>query len=55
METKEKKSTKSVLEECVLCGKTTIYPIDTHIDYRMDYVEGVGQLCHECYDKVYKN
>jgi len=41
-------------EECVLCGKTTEYDRETHIDYRNYYVEGCGQLCKECYDRVYK-
>lgn len=53
MEKTQKKPTESILEECVLCGKITIYPKDMPIDYRMYYVEGAGQLCNGCYDKVY--
>jgi hypothetical protein len=48
-----KKPTKSVMDVCVDCGKTTIYPKNIHIDYRMNYVEGAGQLCSECYNKIY--
>lgn len=40
-------------EICVLCGKESIYDKDTHIDRRYFYVEGAGQLCRECYDKIY--
>lgn len=35
-------------EHCVICGKETPYLISTHIDYRIGYVEGVGQLCRTC-------
>lgn len=35
-------------EHCVICGKETPYFISTHIDYRVGYVEGVGQLCRTC-------
>ena len=24
-----------------------------HIDFRMGYIQGVGQLCLDCYDKIY--
>lgn len=30
---------------CVICGKKTQYPTETHIDYRTGYIEGVGQTC----------
>ncbi len=35
-------------EICVVCGKETAYDFETHIDYRIGYVEGVGQLCGQC-------
>lgn len=34
---------------CILCGKETTYDFETHIDYRVGYIEGAGQLCHSCY------
>jgi hypothetical protein len=37
-------------EKCVMCGCTTDYDFERHIDYRYGYVEGVGQLCKSCYD-----
>ncbi len=40
------------LDKCVLCNADTPYTEHTHIDYRNFYVEGAGQLCGECYDKV---
>jgi hypothetical protein len=36
-------------EKCVSCGVETTYEISTHVDYRSNYVEGVGQLCVSCY------
>jgi len=41
-------------DKCVSCGKETEYEQETHIDYRMYYVEGAGQLCRECFERVYK-
>lgn len=32
-------------DNCVICGKTTPYTKNTHIDFRIGYVEGVGQTC----------
>ena len=31
----------------------TDHPVSEHIDFRMGYIEGVGQLCLNCYDKIY--
>jgi hypothetical protein len=39
-------------EICVSCGKVTPYEIDTHIDHRQGYIEGLGQLCISCYRKT---
>jgi hypothetical protein len=47
-----KKETAEV-DKCVMCGTPTYYSIDTHIDDRMCYVEGAGQLCNNCYNKIY--
>jgi len=38
---------------CVLCGEETTIDSDTHIDARDFYVEGVGQLCWNCWNKIY--
>ena len=40
-------------ERCVLCGKQTNIPVMMPISERAYYVEGSGQLCPECYQKVY--
>ena len=47
--------TNSKFDRCVLCNRGTKYTKKVHIDYRRCYVEGVGQLCEECYVKVYEN
>jgi len=36
---------------CIICGNETPYEFETHIDYRMGYIEGAGQLCKRCYSK----
>ena len=36
-------------EKCVICKSETPYDITTHINERIGYVEGVGQLCIDCY------
>jgi hypothetical protein len=49
----EKEVKKVEMDKCVYCDKETKYPKHMHIDFRMHYVEGAGQLCEECYDKIY--
>jgi hypothetical protein len=41
------------VEKCVSCIREVGYTINTHIDIRKNYVEGVGQLCSECFIEVY--
>ena len=40
-------------ERCVLCGKETDVPVSLPIDRRNCYVEGSGQLCRGCWQRVY--
>ena len=40
-------------DNCVTCDKETPYNIDDHIDMRIGYIEGAGQLCFDCYEEVY--
>lgn len=37
-------------ETCISCGKDTIYDFETHIDHRVGYLVGVGQLCLNCFE-----
>jgi hypothetical protein len=30
---------------CIMCGVETPYDFETHIDLRIGYIEGAGQLC----------
>ena len=39
-------------ERCVLCGQTTDIPLSLSIDLRVYYVEGSGQLCRDCWQRV---
>lgn len=41
------------IETCTSCGEETPYMIDTPIELRNHYVEGGGQLCEQCYNKIY--
>jgi len=36
-------------DKCVKCGEITMYEKNVHIDRRMGYVEGAGQLCNDCF------
>jgi len=36
-------------DTCIICGVETPYTADTHIDIRIGYIEGAGQLCKNCY------
>ena len=40
-------------EKCVICGKEVAIEKDSDINFRPYYVEGAGQCCRECYNKVY--
>jgi hypothetical protein len=35
-------------ELCVMCKADTNIPINMNINFRNNYVEGVGQLCVKC-------
>jgi len=37
-------------DHCVLCGVETIYDKSTHIDMRLGYIDGAGQLCPKCFN-----
>lgn len=39
---------------CVSCKTETQYKTETPIVYRKNYVEGAGQLCDSCFEKIYK-
>lgn len=36
-------------ERCIRCNAETAYDVSTHIDMRVGYIEGAGQLCINCY------
>lgn len=36
-----------------MCGKETPIELTTPIELRQYYVECAGQLCKECYEKIY--
>ena len=40
-------------ERCVRCGKETEYDVETPITVRRFFIEGAGQLCEECWRKLY--
>jgi len=51
---KKKKKKESIFEKCISCGK--ILPNitkDMDINLRNYYIEGTGQLCKKCYNKIY--
>jgi hypothetical protein len=42
-------------DKCISCQKDTQYDEMTHIDIRYYYIEGAGQLCPNCYNKIYES
>lgn len=44
---------KQEKDKCVVCKEETPYDKNENIDKRNCYVEGSGQLCRGCWDKVY--
>lgn len=44
---------KKEKDKCAVCKEETPYDKEAHIDTRFCYVEGAGQLCKPCWDKVY--
>jgi hypothetical protein len=47
----DNKARANEFEHCILCGVETSVKIGTHIDMRIGYVEGAGQLCSKCYNR----
>ncbi len=47
-----KMDSKDRFEYCVLCGKRLKILKDTPIHMRLFYVEGVGQLCGDCWGRI---
>ena len=41
------------LDKCISCGGKTQYDQFDHIDDRLFYIEGAGQLCPECFNLLY--
>ncbi len=39
-------------EICILCGIDTKIDYDTPIERRRYYINGCGQLCRDCYNKL---
>lgn len=42
------------LDKCVLCGADTPYSTNISVELRENYIEGAGQLCSECANKLNK-
>ena len=42
------------IEKCVSCGEETPYKFSDNIFNRKWYVEGAGQLCESCFNKIYE-
>ncbi|MBR1455152.1 MAG: hypothetical protein IJ593_11020 [Lachnospiraceae bacterium] len=41
-------------DNCVICRKETTYAPEDTIEQRECYVEGCGQLCYDCYNKIFR-
>ena len=52
----QKESSKTgggAVDTCISCGERTQYDQFDHIDDRLFYIEGAGQLCPECFNRLY--
>ena len=38
-------------DKWILCGEDSSYDFETHVDMRVGYIEGAGQLCIKCWNK----
>jgi len=47
----ESKISADEFDHCIMCGVETPYKRSTHIDMRIGYIEGAGQLCGKCYNQ----
>ena len=41
-------------DKCVLCGKDSGMPENMPINERKNYVKGCGQLCEDCFYRLYR-
>ena len=48
-----KNKEKKMKDKCVTCGNKSLYDKEEHIDFRIGYIEGAGQLCLDCYNELY--
>ncbi len=39
-------------DACVICGTETVYDPETPVEQRLNYVEGTGQLCQNCAERL---
>ncbi len=49
----EEEFNEEEFDRCVVTGELTPYRKTEHIDYRMFYVEGVGQLSEKAWRDIY--
>lgn len=35
-------------EKCIICNVETDVPRSMHVDFRINYIDGAGQLCRKC-------
>ena len=41
-------------DKCVLCGRDAGVPADMPVSERKNYVKGCGQLCEDCFYRLYR-
>ena len=46
------KNKEEKYETCIVCGIKTDIKVNEPIDNRYGYVQGAGQLCYGCYQKI---
>jgi len=42
-------------DKCVSCGLDTDFDTTSDVNYRFYYVDGGGQLCKKCYNRIFED
>lgn len=51
----DRKNHSDPYEHCVCCHRKVKVLKNEEIEYRQFYIEGAGQLCYDCFQKLYVN
>ena len=53
IETNQHPLNNNNIDKCIMCSVETSHTRQDHVDTRLTYVEGAGQLCGHCYTNLF--